>query len=119
MWRVIPIVAIRADNAEVPLSCLLKHLFFQLAPLLYVHLAESGGEEMDSFDVLGCTIIEELQRGLPRNGYDNVIHISWDHPETGKNLKVADAAAAGANWIYGTRKPGRTQVIHPHGAGFD
>jgi hypothetical protein len=81
--------------------------------MLYIHLAESSSEEMDSFDILGCTIIEEFQRRLSRNGYDNVVHISRHQSEAGKDLEITDPTAAGANRIDGTRKAGGTQVMHP------
>jgi hypothetical protein len=55
---------------------------------------------------------------LSRNGYNNVIYITWDLPEAGDNLDVTNVTTAGANGIDGTRKPGRTQVIHPYGAGL-
>ena len=91
MFWAIHTYAVRADNTNVSPSRFLKHLFLQPAPLLCVHLAESGSEEMDSFDVFGSAVIEELQRGLPRNGHDNVIYISWDHPEAGEDLEVTDS----------------------------
>jgi hypothetical protein len=52
---------------------------------------------MDSFDIFGCTIIEELQHRLSRNGYNNVVYCSGDQPEVGDDLEVTNAATAGTN----------------------
>ncbi len=78
-----------------------------------IRLAESSSEEMDSFDTLGCTIIEELQRRLSRNRYNNVIHFPGDQPEVRENLVVGDATAAGTNGVNDSRETSRTQVYHP------
>jgi hypothetical protein len=118
MFRAIYTYAIRADNANISPSRCRKHLFLESAPLLCIHLAESSGEEVDSFDILSATIIEELQRRLSRNGYDNVIYISRDQPEAGENIEVTDVTAAGTDRINWSGKAGSTQVIHPNGARF-
>jgi hypothetical protein len=68
---------------------------------------------MDRFDIFGCAIIEELQRRLSRDRYNNVIYLSRNQPEIGENLEIAKVTAARPNWINGSRETGRTQVLHP------
>jgi hypothetical protein len=52
---------------------------------------------MDSLDVLDRAIVEELQHGLSRNGYNNVVYFSGDQPEVGDDLEVTNAATAGTD----------------------
>jgi hypothetical protein len=73
---------------------------------------------MDSFDIFGRAIVEELQHRLSRNGYNNVVYCSGDQPEVGDDLEVTNAATAGTDGMNQSREASGLQGPDPQRASF-
>ena len=82
-------------------------------PLRIARLPEPGREEVDSADLLGGAVIQEIENMSPGNAADHQVHRPRDVGQPGIDLELHDLAAAGVDGIHHSLEARKEQARYP------